>query len=84
MVACFLPHLLTLDQQYNCTASSVEFVEMNNDNRNVFKEIVTGDESSCLMCTIQKQKSECNLVDSKENENAKIWSENNVDCIILC
>jgi hypothetical protein len=43
--ACFVPHLLTPDQKYQCTASSGESVEMIDDDRNILKRIVTGDES---------------------------------------
>jgi hypothetical protein len=41
--AHFVPHLLTLNQIYQRDASSVEFVEMIDDDRNVLKRIVTGD-----------------------------------------
>jgi hypothetical protein len=43
--ACFVLHLLMPDQKHQHPASSVEFVEMTNDDRNVLKRIVTGDES---------------------------------------
>jgi hypothetical protein len=43
--ANFVPHLLRPDQKHQRAASSVEFVEMNDDDRNVLKRIVTGDES---------------------------------------
>jgi hypothetical protein len=47
--AHFVPHLLTLDQKHQHAASSTEFVEMSDDDRNVFKRIVTGCESWCFM-----------------------------------
>jgi hypothetical protein len=47
--APFVPHLLTPDQKHQCTAPSVEFVEMIDDERNVLKRTVTGDESWCFM-----------------------------------
>jgi hypothetical protein len=43
--ARFVPHLLTLDQKHQSAALSVEFVEMIDDDKNVLKRIVTGDES---------------------------------------
>jgi hypothetical protein len=47
--AHFVPHLLTPDQQHQHTAFSVEFVEMTDDDRNVLKRAVTGDDSWCFM-----------------------------------
>jgi hypothetical protein len=47
--ACFVPRSLTPDQKHQRAASSVEFIEMIDDNRNVLKRIVTGDESWCFM-----------------------------------
>jgi hypothetical protein len=47
--ARFVPHLLMPDQKHKCTASSVEFVEMTDDDRNVLKRIVMADESWCFM-----------------------------------
>jgi hypothetical protein len=44
-----IPHLLTLDQKHQCAASSVEFVEIIDDDRSVVKRFVTGDESQCFM-----------------------------------
>jgi K+ transporter len=41
-------HLLTLDQKHQPAASSVESVEMVDDDKNVLKRIVTGDESWCF------------------------------------
>jgi hypothetical protein len=38
-----------LDQKHQCTALSVEFVEMIDEDRNVLKRIVMGDESWCFM-----------------------------------
>jgi hypothetical protein len=43
--AHFVPHLLTLNQKHQCAALSAEFAEMTDDNRNVSKRTVTGDES---------------------------------------
>jgi hypothetical protein len=43
--APFVPHLLTPDQKHQRAASSVEFVEMTDDDRNVLKRIATGEES---------------------------------------
>jgi hypothetical protein len=42
-------HLLMPDQKHQHAASSVEFIEMTDDDRNVLKRIVTGDESWCFM-----------------------------------
>jgi hypothetical protein len=39
----FVPHLLTPDQKHQRAASSVEIVEMIDDDRNVLKRIITGD-----------------------------------------
>jgi histone-lysine N-methyltransferase SETMAR len=47
--ARFVPHLLTLDQKHQRCALSVEFVEMSDDDTNVLKRTVTGDESWCFM-----------------------------------
>jgi hypothetical protein len=43
--AHFVCHLLTPDQKHQRAASSVEFVEMIDDDRTVLKMIVTDDES---------------------------------------
>jgi hypothetical protein len=42
-------HLLTPDRKHLRVASYVKFVEMIDDNRNVLKRIITGDESWCFM-----------------------------------
>jgi hypothetical protein len=47
--ARFVPHLLKPDQEHQRAASSAEFVEMTDDDRNVLKRIATGDESWCFM-----------------------------------
>jgi hypothetical protein len=47
--ARFVPHLLRPDQKHQHAASSVEFVEMTDDDRNVLKRTVTGDESCWFM-----------------------------------
>jgi hypothetical protein len=47
--ARFVPHLLTPDQKHQRAASSAKFVEISDDDRNVLKSIVTGDESWCFM-----------------------------------
>jgi hypothetical protein len=44
MCACFVPHLLTPDKK-QCPTSSVEFVEMIDNDKNALKRIVTGDEN---------------------------------------
>jgi hypothetical protein len=41
----FVPRLLTPDRKHQRTASSLEFAEMTDDDRNVLKRILTGDES---------------------------------------
>jgi hypothetical protein len=87
--AHFVPHLLTLSQKHQCAASSVEFVEMIDDDRNILKRIVISNESLCFMYDPETKCQECNLVESKEiessgSENAKLAGENNVDCIFLC
>jgi hypothetical protein len=56
-----VPHLLTPDQKHRRAASSVEFVEMIDDDRNVLKRIVTGDIVG-VSCTIQKQNIRVQLV----------------------
>jgi hypothetical protein len=53
MCAPIVPHLFTPDEKHQHAASSVEFVEMIGDDRNVLKRIATGDEFGVL-CTIQK------------------------------
>jgi hypothetical protein len=47
--ARFVSHLLTPDQEHRCAASSLEFVEMIDDDRNVLKRFVTGNENLCSM-----------------------------------
>jgi hypothetical protein len=47
--ARFIPHLLIPDQKHQHAASSVEFVELIDDDRNVLKRIVTNAESWCFM-----------------------------------
>jgi hypothetical protein len=47
--ARFVSHLLTPDLKHQRAASSVEFVEMIGDNRNVLKSIIAGDESWCFV-----------------------------------
>jgi transposase len=49
MCAHFVSHFLKPDQKPQCTASSVEFVEMIDDDRTVLKSIVTADDSWCFM-----------------------------------
>jgi hypothetical protein len=44
MCAPFVLHLLTPDQKHERAALSVEFVEVIDDDRNILKRIVTGDE----------------------------------------
>jgi hypothetical protein len=61
---------------------------MIDDDIDVLKRILTGDENWCFMYDPEK-KSESTLVDFKETdsseiENAKISDENKVDCIYLC
>jgi hypothetical protein len=46
---CSIPHLLTPDKKRQRSASSVEFVDMIDDDRNVLKRIVTGDVCRCFM-----------------------------------
>jgi hypothetical protein len=48
-VCSFFPNLLTLDEKRQRTASSAEFVEMIDEDRNVLKRNVTSDESWCFM-----------------------------------
>jgi hypothetical protein len=38
LCACFVPHLLILNQQHSHTASSVEFTEVSDDHRNVMDD----------------------------------------------
>jgi hypothetical protein len=52
-VCLFFPHLLTPDEKRQRTASSAEFVEMIDENRNVLKRNVTSDEVG-VSCTIHK------------------------------
>jgi hypothetical protein len=44
-----VPYFLTPEQTHPSPASSVEFVEMIDDTRNVLKSIVTGNEMWCFM-----------------------------------
>jgi hypothetical protein len=47
--ARFVPHLLTPDQKHQHAASSVELVEMIDDDRNASKRIVKWDENCCFI-----------------------------------
>jgi hypothetical protein len=69
--------MLPLDQKHHCAALSVEFVEMTDDDRNVFKRIVTAMEAG-VYCTMQKHSTRVKLcgVQRKCSE-----VENNIDCI---
>jgi hypothetical protein len=71
MCACFVPHLLMLDQKHQPTAWSVEFAEMTDENRNFLRRIVTGDKSWCFMYNQDTKCQECNLVESKETESSE-------------
>jgi hypothetical protein len=68
MCARFVPHLLMLDQKYQRVASSVEFVEMIGDDRNVLKRTVMGDKSWCFMYNPEI----CNLVEPKETKSSEL------------
>jgi hypothetical protein len=47
--ACFVPPLLMSDRKLHHAILSVEFVEMSDDDRNVLKRIVIGNERWCFM-----------------------------------
>jgi hypothetical protein len=58
--ARFVPRLLTPDKKHQRSASSAEFVETIDDERNVSKRIVTGDEKVGVSCAGSRNKtSEC-------------------------
>jgi hypothetical protein len=82
----FVPHLLTRDQKHEPAASSIEFVEMVDDDRNVLKRIATGDESLCVMYDPNTKRQSVTWLSPKKqkSQNAKMASENNVGCIFLC
>jgi hypothetical protein len=81
----FVPRLLTSDQKHQRAASSVEFVEMTDDDRNVFKRTVW---NLVFRLRSRNTSSECNFAESKETEsseteNVKIAGGNNADRIFL-
>jgi hypothetical protein len=82
----FVPRLLTPDQKHQCAASSVEFVEMIVDDRNVLKRIVTGDEIRRFMYDPETKSQSATWVSPKtpKAQEVKIAGENKVDCIFLC
>jgi hypothetical protein len=84
--ARFVPHLLTPDQTHQRAASPVEFVEMIDDDRNILKRIVTGDESWCFICDPETKRQSATWLSPKKPKTQKVAGEDNVDCIItnLC
>jgi hypothetical protein len=76
--ARFVPHFLTPDQKLERAESSVEVVEMTDNERKVLKSISTDDESWYFIHVRSRSKTpQCNLVESKEtdgseSENSKI------------
>lgn len=86
MSARSVPHLLMQDHKHRRTASSVEFVEMTDDNRNVLKRTVNRWWQLVFQVWSRNEMAEFNFVESNdtessESENAKIAGENNADCI---
>jgi hypothetical protein len=70
--ARFVPHSLTLDQKHQRAALSVEFVEMIDDDRNVLKTIVTGDESWCFMYDPETKRHSATWLSSKKPKAQKV------------
>jgi hypothetical protein len=69
-----------LDQNHRCSASSVEFIEIIDDDDD--------DLWGCFVCDSETKTSEWNLVECKETENsetenAKISALNNVDSMFF-
>jgi hypothetical protein len=60
------------DQKYQRAASSVEFVEMSDDNRNVLKRIVMGDESWCFMCDPETKRQSATCMSPKKPKVQKV------------
>jgi hypothetical protein len=73
--ARFVPRFLTPDQKHQRAPSSVEFVEMTDDDRNVLNRIVTVDESCCFMYDSGNKTSECNLVELKKPKAQKMRTQ---------
>jgi hypothetical protein len=66
-----VPHLLTRDQKYQSAVSYVEFVEMIDDDRNVLKRIVTGDENWCFMYDPETKRQSAAWLSSKKPKAQK-------------
>jgi uncharacterized membrane protein YkgB len=72
--------LLTLNQKHRRAASSVEFVEMTDDDRNVLKRIVTGDDW-CFMYNPETKRQSVTWFSPKKPKVQKVrmqksWLEN--------
>jgi hypothetical protein len=84
--ASFIPHLLAPDQKLQCSASSVEFVEMIDDDGNALKRIVMGDGSWCFMNDPETKRQSATWLRQKKSKSQKVRMQqsrlkNNVDLI---
>jgi histone-lysine N-methyltransferase SETMAR len=70
--ARFVPHLLTLDQKHQHAASSVEFLEMADDDTNVLKRTITGDESWCFMYDPESKRQSATQLRPKKPKAQKV------------
>jgi hypothetical protein len=64
--------LLSPDQRHQRAASSVEFVEMIDEVRNVLKLIVTGDESWCFMYDPETERQSATWLNPKKPKAQKV------------
>jgi hypothetical protein len=60
------------DQEHQHAGSSVEFLEMIHDHRNVFKRIVTGDEILCFMYNPETKRQSVTLLSPKNPKAQKV------------
>jgi hypothetical protein len=65
-------HFLTPDQKHQRAASSVEFVEMIDDDRNVLKRTVTGDEGWCFLCDPERKRQKATWLSPKKPKAQKV------------
>jgi hypothetical protein len=70
--ARFIPHLLQPDHKHKRATSSVEFVEMFDDDINVLGSIVTGDENWCFMYDPETKRQSATWLSPKKPKAQKV------------
>jgi hypothetical protein len=81
--AHFVPHLLTRDQKHQRAASSVEFLEMTDDDRNVLKKAITGDEIWCFMYDLETKRQSATWSSPKKPKAQKVGMQKSRAKIML-